>query len=204
MKNIAKQVGEGDVCVLTDDRCKEKRTRLKEAGLTLLRESEEFSISDAGDYDAYKAFEKIIPQLGENDRKNDLVLIDPFDDFLNPNKGEHYKEVIPQIKETIEQGAAVILFALNKNPCEPDGRKFEALLRKHLPRTWRWRATMPPLRYVGLRGESNYHAEVVLAARALETDPDAVELKKRLEKLEEHLAILPAQLLKPQAVCKMK
>ena len=75
--------------------------------------------------------------------------------------------------------------------------------------------TMPPLCCVGIRGESKYHAEVLLAASVLkneenENDPQVAELKKRLEKLAKHLADIlkiadtPAQQLEPQAVCKMK
>ena len=58
--------------------------------------------------------------------------------------------------------------------------------------------TMPPLRFPGIRGESGYHAEVVLAASVLEDEAGADELKKRLEKLAEHLAVIPAGQLKPQ------
>ena len=123
VKKIAKQVG-GDVCVLVNDSCPKRRKRLeREEGLFLLKE--EFSGISA---DAYEAFEEIVCQ-GKLE-KGDLVLIDPFDDFLNPNKGEHYKEVIPQIKETIKQDAAVILFALNKNPCKGVGQKFDQPLKK--------------------------------------------------------------------------
>ena len=58
--------------------------------------------------------------------------------------------------------------------------------------------TMPLLRFTGIRGESKYHAEVVLASRVLEDEASADELKKRLEKLAEHLADIPAGQLKPQ------
>lgn len=66
--------------------------------------------------------------------------------------------------------------------------------------------TMPPLRYVGIRGESKYHAEVLLASRVLEdeSDSDVAELRMRLDQFAEYLAVLPARQLKPQAVYKMK
>lgn len=126
------------------------------------------------------------------------MLIDPFADFLNPKKGAAYKKIIPQMAQATERGAAVILFALNLDPCNPTGRKFEKLLRKHLPRAWRM--TMPPLRFTGIRGESKYHAEVVLAASVLEDEAGADDLKKRLEKLAEHLADIPAWQLAPRFV----
>lgn len=201
MKNIAKQVGEGDVCVLVNDSSEEKRTRLTKAGLALL--DEKFPGISA---DAYEAFKKIV--CDDKLKKGDLVLIDPFSQFL-PKKA---KVVIPQIKEANKR-AAVILFALNKNPCNSVGKEFEELLKEHLRKAWRM--TMPPLRYVGIKGESKYHAEVLLAASVLkneenENDPQVAELKKRLEKLAEYLADIlkiadtPAQQLEPQAVCKMK
>ncbi len=165
-----------------------------------MRESEEFSVGDADDdvedYDAYKAFEKIVRE-GKL-QKDDLVLIDPFSEFLK----EEADKVIPQIKEVIEQGAAVILFALNLDPCNSVGRKFEKLLKDYLPKARRM--TMPPLRYVGIKGESKYHAEVVLAASILEDEAESNELKKRLDKLAERLADIlkisdsAARLLKPQ------
>lgn len=162
-----------------------------------MRKSEEFSVGDADDdvedYDAYKAFEKIVRE-GKL-QKDDLVLIDPFSEFLK----EEADKVIPQIKEVIEQGAAVILFALNLDPCNSVGRKFEKLLKDYLPKAWRM--TMPPLRFTRIRGESKYHAEVILAAKVLEGEAgadDVADLKKRLEKLAEHLADIPAGQLKPQ------
>lgn len=124
VKNIAEKTGKGKVHVLINDKCEARRERLeREESLFLLKEA--FPCISA---DAYEAFEEIVCQ-GKLE-KVDLVLIDPFDDFLNPNKGEHYKEVIPQIKETIKQDAAVILFALNKNPCKGVGQKFDQPLKK--------------------------------------------------------------------------
>ena len=95
--------------------------------------------------------------------------------------------------------AAVLLFALNLDPSNCVGQRFEGLLKEHLPEAWRM--TMPPLRFTGIRGESKYHAEVILAARAL-TDPDADKLKERLEELGARLADIVACQLKPRAVRK--
>jgi len=182
VKNIADKIDSGNVCILVSDSCPARRKRLKDSGLSLL--DEKFS------FDGYTAFKEIV--LGDGD----LVLIDPFACFLRKGK---YKTVIPQIAEAIEQGAAVILFALNLNPCNSVGRKFEKLLKDYLPKAWRM--TMPPLRFTRIRGESKYHAEVILAAKVLEGEAgadDVADLKKCLEKLAEHLADIPAGQLKPQ------
>ena len=195
VRKVSAQTGKGDVSILVNDSCEARRERLRESGLSLL--DEEFPDVD---FDAYKAFEEIVPQDKEivrqdKLRKDDLVLIDPFSDFLKSKANE----VIPQMAKAAKR-AAVLLFALNLDPCNRVGQKFEALLKKHLPEAWRM--TMPPLRFTGIRGESKYHAEVVLAARAL-TDPDTAAprryLERRLERLAMYLADIPACQLKPRA-----
>ncbi len=185
VRKVAAQTGKGDVSILVNDSCCARRERLRKSGLSLLNEDGS---------DAYEEFEKIVDdgELG----KDDLVLIDPFAKFL-PSKAN---EVIPQMEKAAER-AAVLLFALNLDPCNWVGRRFEVLLKKHLPSAWRM--TMPPLRFTGIGGESKYHAEVVLAARAL-TDPDTAAprryLERRLEKLAAYLADIPACQLRPRAV----
>ena len=82
--------------------------------------------------------------------------------------------------------AAVLLFALNLNPHNRVGRRFDALLKKYLQGAWRM--TCPPLTKRGIKGESKYHAEIVLAARPfLEhgDSPDIVELRTRLEDIDD-------------------
>lgn len=183
VKNVAEQVGNGKVCVLTNDSCHTRRKTLEDSGLSLL--SKDFSL------DAYKAFEEITLQ------EDDLVLIDPFADFIRSKADT----VIPKIAEVVDKhGAAVLLFALNQDPSNRVGRNFEKLLRKHL--TSAWRMTFPPLRHIGVRGESKYHAEVVLAARSLnnKNNRDISELKCRLEGLTTHLAKIPAAQLKPRLI----
>lgn len=57
VKKVAKQVGKGGVCVLVNDKCEEKRTRLsKISGLSLLDESKEFSVSDTDGYAAFSGW----------------------------------------------------------------------------------------------------------------------------------------------------
>ena len=84
--------------------------------------------------------------------------------------------------------AAVLLFALNLNPHNRVGRRFDALLKKYLQGAWRM--TCPPLPKRGIKGESKYHAEIVLAARPfLEhgDSPDIVELRTRLKDFAKNL-----------------
>ena len=92
------------------------------------------------------------------------------------------------IAEAAKRGA-VLLFALNRAPGNSVGRRFDALLERHLPRAWRM--TCPPLPVdTGVGGESGFHAEVVLAARPLlerGTSPDVSVLRMRLTEYTIHL-----------------
>ena len=189
VKKMAEKAGKRDVRVLVNDSCQARRKRFEISDLSLL--DEEFPGIGP---DAYEAFEDIVCQDKLQD--HDLVLIDPFNDLLKEKK---YRKVIPQMAKAAER-AAVLLFALNLKPCNKTGREFDTFLKEHLPKAWRM--IMPPLRHSGIEGESKYHAEVVLAACALEdeTEPKVSVLRERLEKLAAHLAALPARQLKPQAV----
>lgn len=124
-------------------------------------------------YDAYAAFEKIAGKA----RKEDVALIDLFSEVL-PRKA---KTVVPQMEEMAKR-AAVVLFALNKDPGNQVACRFNNLLKKHLKGAWRM--TCPPLPCRGIRGESQYHAEIILAAHDLHADyPNVAALKTRLEDL---------------------
>lgn len=191
VRNVAKNARGRDVRVFVNDINPEHRQQLRESGLPLL--DEEFSLGTGlGQYDGYNVFEKIVPQIKEDD----LVLIDPYAEFLS-KKAE---AVVPQIGKVIKC-ASVLLFALNQDPCNQCGRRFDALLKEHLPDAWRM--TCPPLRDCQVRGESKYHAECVLAAYPFpehKNDQDVTGLRKRLDTLAEHLADLLAQQLKPRVI----
>ena len=99
------------------------------------------------------------------------------------------------------------IFALNLNPGNQVGQQFDALLESHLPGALR--LTCPPLPDQGVKGESKYHAEVVLAARALlphgrSREPSsAATLRTRLAVFAEHVADvlqLPSQRLAPRGI----
>ena len=100
--------------------------------------------------------------------------------------------------------AAVLLFALNLDPRNRVGRRFDALLEEHLRGAWRM--TCPPLGGTAVRGESKHYAEIVLAARPL-LEPEAVRdldvLRERLTRFAERLAGvfgLPEDRLAPRVV----
>ena len=196
VRKVAEQTGSGSVRMFTDDSCPARRERLRASGLLILHEEfPDYGVGPAGEYDGYDAFGKII----EEAKDGDLVLIDPFAEFLK----DKAKTVIPQMEEMAER-AAVLLFALNECPSNEDGQEFDTLLKKHLRGAWRM--TCPPLPKRGIKGESKYHAAIVLAARPfLEhgDSPEIVELRIRLEDFAKNLAgilTLPTQQLMPQVI----
>ena len=112
-------------------------------------------------------------------------MLDPFERFL-PDKAP---TVVPQMAQAAKRGA-VLLFALNRTPGNSVGRRFDALLERHLPGAWRM--TCPPLPAdTGVEGESGFHAEVVLAARPLlehGSSPTVDVLRTRIAEYTKHLA----------------
>ena len=165
------------VRVLTTDQDPERRKRLQYSGLTLINAD----FPNANLSDAYEAFENdVIP----NAKDGDLVLIDPFAEFLP----ERAPTVVPQMEE-MSRRAAVLLFALNLDPENWVARRFDKLLKDHLRGAWR--LTCPPLKHVGVQGESRHRAEVVLAARWLfdgKASSNVGALWERLTSFSEQLA----------------
>ena len=108
--------------------------------------------------------------------------------------------VIPDIADAAKR-ATVILFALNLNPRNRVGLRFNRLLREHL--SGAWRMTCPPLRNSRVKGEGKYYAEVVLAGPNVS---GADELRKRLDDFAEKLAVVlglsgkNAEMLKPEDI----
>ena len=161
--------------VLTNDRDPGRRERLQEAGLGLVAEVVPNCPGEARDWDSYRMLDDVVHEL----RTDDLLFIDPFSSFLP----SHAKEVMPVLAAAVEERqAAVLLFALNRNPGNSVGRRFDALLAEHLPGAWR--ITCPPhpeLKY--------YAADVVLAVPpAVARSGAAVEsFRLRLERFAKHL-----------------
>ena len=185
--------GPGGVRVLTADREPERRERLRAAGLSMLDEEFPGCGARAGRYDAWTAFDEVAPALHDDD----LVLLDPFKEFVR----DRAPKVVPRMADAARRGA-VLSFALNLDPRNAKGRRFDALLERYLPGAWRM--TCPPLPGgTEIKGESKFHADVVLAARPLLGSPDAHRLRTRLEVFTRGLARvldLPPGSLDPREV----
>lgn len=177
VRNLGQRHDGSNVCVFVNDCDLERLKKLRACGLKSLNKAFPTAFDCPGS-DAYAAFEKIAYKA----ERKDVALIDPFKEFL-PRKA---KMIVPQMEEMADR-AAVVLFALNKDPGNRVASRFDDLLKNHLKGAWRM--TCPPLPYRGLRGESRYHAEVVLASRNLRGDcPDTARLKAGLEDLAWNLA----------------
>ena len=184
----------GSIRVLTADWDPECRERLRGAGLSMLDEEFPRCGVRSGRYDAWDAFAEIAPVLAGDD----LVLLDPYREFLR----DRVPKVVPQMAEAAAR-RAVLLFALNEAPDNEDGQRFDELLERHVPGAWRM--TCPRLPWVGVKGESKYHVDVVLAARPLLEggSPDVDRLRKTLAEFTGDLAGvlgLPAGTLDPRDV----
>ena len=194
-RHVAEAAGIERIRVLASDLDPARRAQLRAAGLAMV---EEDFPGCAGQYDGYAALNEIARCADDGD----LVLVDPFAEFLP----RFARTVVPRLA-ALAGRAAVLLFALNLNPGNQVGRQFDALLESHLPGALR--LTCPPLPDHGVKGESKYHAEVVLAARALlphsrsREFSSAAALRTRLAVFAEHVADvlqLPPQRLAPRVV----
>ena len=180
VRRTAEAAGCPGAVVLVGDACAARRERLRKAGLGMLEDEFRRLGIDVG-HDGYDALTEIV----RGAKRGDLVLIDPyFDDFLE----KRASAVVPKIAEMAEVGGA-LLFALSRDPDDEVGRAFDALVSECLPGAWR--VSCPPVVDTDVRGESKYHAEVVLAARPLVTPElagNAVLLAGRLTRLAGQLA----------------
>ncbi len=171
-----RNLGGDRVSVYASDRCAERRERLRVAGLAMLEEAIPGCPVPPG-YDAYGAVEHIGREAGPDD----LTLIDPFGEFL-----EKAAPVVRQLGKMAER-SAILLFALNLDPFNRVGRRFDKLLEEHLKGAWIM--TCPPIRLTGVEGESTYHADVVLASPRLSGNRrEVAEFRCRLECLSGQLA----------------
>lgn len=104
----------------------------------------------------------------------DLVLLDPFADFL-PKRAS---DVIPRIADASER-IACLLFVLNLDPGNRVGQQYLSLRSKHLSAAWSLHCPKLPDR--GVRGESRYEVDVLLAWRPLRNHPATDALRERLK-----------------------
>ncbi len=110
----------------------------------------------------------------EADVEGDLVLLDPFADFLP----RHAVEVIPRLGKASAL-LACVLFVLNLDPTNPVGQRYRTLCSTYLRGARK--LTCPTLPNRGVAGESRYEVEVLLVWRRLAEHPGSRELKDRLE-----------------------
>jgi hypothetical protein len=105
--------------------------------------------------------------------QGDLLLLDPFADFL-PRRAV---EVIPEIA-TASERIACVLFVLNLSPENRVGQQYRQLCSQYLPAAWF--LNCPKLPHRGVEGESRYEVDVLLAWRGLAEHPARHELRKRI------------------------
>ena len=181
-RNLGDSVG-SHVSVFASDCKEERRQRLRGAGLQPLEEAFP-QLGPPDNYDAYGALEVI----GGETTSNDLILVDPFDDFLEADVdgGNPAERVLPTLGQ-IANDSTVLLFALNEDPFGREGRRFDELLQNHLNDAVVM--SCPPIRESRISGESNYYADVVLAGPELVGDPSEADyLRCRLKLLARGLA----------------
>lgn len=111
----------------------------------------------------------------------DLVLIDPFAPFL----WEDAPMVLPQVG-TVSRRMAIVVFVLIQDPMNVDGRRYTTLKAHHLAHAWTLHC--PRLCHTGVKGESNYAAEVLLVVPQLLAYRAAATLRDQLERYPHRLA----------------
>ncbi|MDE0033345.1 MAG: hypothetical protein OXU75_09455 [Deltaproteobacteria bacterium] len=182
---LARKLGSslsGHVSVFASDRDQGRRERLCEAGLRPLEEAFP-QLGDPANYDAYRALDVI----GSETTGNDLILVDPFDDFLeSDDKGCNRAESVLPMLSQIAKSSTVLPFVLNKDPFNCVGRRYDEHLRNHLGGSVKM--SCPPIRPSDVEGESTNYVDVVLAGSDLGGAPgEATYLRSRLEHLAQKL-----------------
>ena len=184
------------VSVYVADQDRERRHRLRNSELRVLDEAFPGIESGPKPYDAYAALSRIVSST----RTGDLVLIDPFDRFL-PDEAPR---VIPEMAEIAKTGS-VMLFALNLDPFNAVGRRFDRLVEQHLGSALIM--TVPPLRESPIRGESRYYVDLILAGREIGGDGSSTdEFRRCLDDFSSKLAIVlglsrrGASMLRPRVI----
>ena len=182
---LARKLGDslgGRVSVFASDCDEGRREKLLDAGLQPLEEAFP-QLGDPANYDAYRTLDVIRSET----TRNDLILVDPFDDFLeSDDKGCNRAENVLPMLSQITKSSTVLLFVLNKDPFNHLGRRYDELLRKHLGGAVKM--SCPPIRPSGVEGESTNYVDVVLAGPDLGGAPgEATYLRCRLEHLAQKL-----------------
>lgn len=147
--------------ILFSDICPDKRK--------LLSDQEGFTELEARGFDPRDGY-SALNSINQECIDADLVLIDPFSDFLMCRQ----EDVLPRIAEASER-TAVVLFVLNMNPKNSIGKKWERMKKEFLPDAWT--LSCPRISRSGIKGESGCDVEVVLVAPCLR-DSDEESLRE--------------------------
>lgn len=118
----------------------------------------------------------------------DLLKHGVLAEFLKPSQnGRNRAESVIPIMANMAKCSAVLLFALNLDPFNRVGRRFDALQQVNL--SGAYIMTCPPIRQSGIKGECKYFADVILAApTAFRYGSEQVYFWSRLEALAGKLA----------------
>ena len=165
------RAAKGDARIRFSDCCESKRKLLaKQPGF------EELKALGFDPRDGYS----VLNSINQGCIDGDLVLIDPFGDFLPCRQDD----VAPRIAEASRR-MAVVLFVLNKNPENKIGRKWRRAKETFFQGAWALSYLHPP--HSDVLGESGYSVEVVLSAQCLrEANSGRVrELHERLHRFKQ-------------------
>ena len=147
--NAARAAG-SEAEVLVSDRDERAFRELLASGLKPLR-APGFDPNDA-----YTVLSAAVPA--------DLLLVDPLAEFLLRDA----PRIVPKIAEASRK-TALVLFALDMDPRNRIGRRYRSLKEEYLGGSWVARCAK--LRGTGVKGESRYESEVLLAVpREIEKD----------------------------------
>ena len=175
--HVVRLAAGGNAKVLFSDQCPNKREILSREGKFGFTELKARRFDPRDGYSALNA-------INHGDLQADLVLIDPFSDFLKCRQDD----VLPRIKDASEK-AAIVLFVLDMDT----GKRSSGSV-KNIGKQWRGNRgkfmdgalsmSCPPLgHFDGIK----YRTEVVLAAPQL-TRASTGELQNRLECFAQKLA----------------
>ena len=109
--------------------------------------------------------------------QGDLLLLDPFGNFL-PRAVRPDNDIFENIAIASNE-IACVLFVLNLDPDNRVGQRYAELRVEHLPHAWS--LSCPPLYNTGVRGESRYFVDVLLAWHPLIDHPQRSILSERLQ-----------------------
>ncbi len=167
VKHIAKSIRQ-DAQVLVSNRYSDALEDLCNSGLVKL---------------LYPGFDpKYAFSILDTNIEANLLLLDPFEDFIISKDIEHKFQQIEKFSERM----AVIVFILNKELQNRIGNRYADLKKRYLSQAWT--LCCPKLRDKGVKGESEYLVEVLLLIpNSLRLLPSIRELRSTLTRYAKRL-----------------